>query len=166
MKRKARIVPIVAIIAVSAVGSALAADVPKEGTFDYTSCFSGESKLISFSNTYSAYSYEMIGTNRSNQPGSIFDKRTFRCVGMNTSFAGRVTANTVCEAVDSDGYKTLSYYSRGSDGKETREIVLGTGKFDGMVRSGVKVEPLGPFPIIKAGTFQNCSRETGTYKLK
>jgi hypothetical protein len=25
---------------------------------------------------------------------------------------------------------------------------------------------LGPFPLIKPGTFQTCNRQTGTYKLK
>ena len=28
------------------------------------------------------------------------------------------------------------------------------------------VQPLGPFPAIKAGTFQDCNHQTGTYKLK
>ena len=35
----------------------------------------------------------------------------------------------------------------------------------GMITTG-KVETLGPFPAIKAGTFQNCNRQTGTNKLK
>ena len=34
-----------------------------------------------------------------------------------------------------------------------------------MVTNGT-IEPLGPFPVIKAGTFQDCNRQTGTYKLK
>jgi hypothetical protein len=25
---------------------------------------------------------------------------------------------------------------------------------------------LGPFPVIKAGTLQDCNHQTGTYKLK
>ncbi len=28
------------------------------------------------------------------------------------------------------------------------------------------VHPLGPFPVVKAGTFQDCNHQTGTYKLK
>ena len=47
----------------------------------------------------------------------------------------------------------------------TREFVVGTGKYEGMVTDGT-VEPLGPFPVIKAGTFQDCNYQTGTYKLK
>ena len=52
-----------------------------------------------------------------------------------------------------------------ADGKVTREFVAGTGKYEGMETSGT-VEPLGPFPVIKAGTIQDCNHQTGTYKLK
>ena len=58
----------------------------------------------------------------------------------------------------------LSYFST-VDGKITRTNVAGTGKYEGMVTAGT-VELLGPFPAIKAGTFQNCNHQTGTYKLK
>jgi hypothetical protein len=73
---------------------------------------------------------------------------------------------TVCEAIDADGDKRLTYYSLAADGKVTREAVTGTGKYDGMVVSGSKYEPVGPFPTIKAGTSQSCNHQTGTYKLK
>jgi len=73
--------------------------------------------------------------------------------------------SAVCEAIDADGDKRLTNFSIGSDGKVTREFVVGTGKYEGMVTSGT-VEPLGPFPVIKDGTFQNCNHQTGTYKLK
>jgi hypothetical protein len=49
----------------------------------------------------------------------MFDKSTFRCVGMNASFDGKITASTVCEAIDVDGDKRLTYFSTG-DGKVTR----------------------------------------------
>jgi hypothetical protein len=84
---------------------------------------------------------------------------------MNASLGEKNTGSTVCEASDKDGSKRLSYFSLGSDGKVTREFVVGTGKYEGMVTTGT-VEPLGPFPVIKAGTFQDCNHQTGTYKLK
>jgi len=83
---------------------------------------------------------------------------------MNSSFDGKAAASTVCEAIDQDGDKRLSYFST-KDGKVTRENVIGTGKYEGMVASGT-IQPLGPFPEIKAGTYQNCNHQTGTYKLK
>jgi len=144
---------------------ALAAELPKEGNFDYTSCWAGVNNLISFSKEHTASSYEMTGVTRSNPPGGLFDKNSFRCVGTNSSMGEKKSGIAVCEAIDSDGDKRLTYFSVMADGAITREVVTGTGKYDGMVASG-KVEPFGPFPTIKAGTFQDCNRQTGTYKLK
>ncbi|WGS23010.1 MULTISPECIES: hypothetical protein [unclassified Bradyrhizobium] len=107
----------------------------------------------------------MTGIIRSTSPGGLFDKNTFHCVGMNASLDGKNTRSTVCEGIDADGDKRLSYFSLGSDGKIIRENITGTGKYEGMVATGT-VQPLGPFPVVKAGTFQDCNHQTGTYKLK
>jgi hypothetical protein len=144
---------------------AFAAELPKEGNYDFTACQTSVNNVISFSKDHTASSYELTGATNSNPAGGIFDKNSFRCVGANSSFGGKTTAVTVCEAIDADGDKRLTYYST-ADGKVTREVVAGTGKYDGMVVSGNKFEPLGPFPTIKAGTSQSCNRQTGTYKLK
>ena len=154
-----------ALLIVASPVSAFAAEVPKEGSYDYTACGSGISNVITFSKTHTASSYETTSTIRSNPPGGIFDKNTFRCVGMNASLDGKITAATVCETTDMDGDKRLTRFPAG-DGKVTRTNVAGTGKYEGMVHDGQSVQPLGPFPAIKAGTFQGCNRQTGTYKLK
>lgn len=164
MERIHRRASLIVATALAAASPALAADPPKEGTYDVTSCWSGVSTMIEFSKTHTAISYEMTGTSRSNPPGGMFDKVTFRCVGVNHSFAGKVGGTTVCESVDKDGHKYLGYYSN-QGGKLVREEVAGTGKYEGMVRTAA-VQPLGPFPVIKPGTFQNCNRQTGTYKMK
>jgi hypothetical protein len=156
---------ILALMILTSAPSAFAAELPKEGSYDYTSCWSGLSNDITFSKTHTASSSELTGVIRSNPPGGMFDKETFRCVAMNASLGGKNTGSTVCEATDADGNKRLTSFSVGSDGKVTREFVVGTGKYEGMVTTGT-VEPLGPFPVIKAGTFQNCNHQTGTYKLK
>jgi hypothetical protein len=156
---------ILALVILTSAPSAFAAEPPKEGSYDYTSCWSGISNEITFSKTHTASSYELTGAIRSNPPGGVFDNETFRCVGMNASLGGKNTGSTVCEAIDADGNKRLSTFSVGNDGKVTREFVVGTGKYEGMVTTGT-VEPLGPFPVIKPGTFQNCNHQTGTYKLK
>ena len=164
MSKNMKAIPFAALMLAGAVGSAFAANLPKEGRYDFTSCWSGVSSTIAFSKTHSAFSYEMTGVVRSTTPGGLFDKSTFRCVGMNHSFDGKVGATTVCEGVDPDGDKRLSFFSTQGD-KVTRENITGTGKYEGMVSSGT-VAPLGPFPEIKPGTFQNCNQQTGTYKLK
>src|SRR5262245_49195130 len=147
---------VLAFLIVASPISALAAELPKEGSYDYTACWSGVNNVITFSKTHTGSSNELTGNIRSNPSGGMFDKSTFRCVGMNASFDGKITASTVCESIDADGDKRLSYFSTG-DGKTIRTHVAGTGKYEGMVMAGT-VEPLGPFPVIKAGT--------GTYKLK
>jgi hypothetical protein len=153
------------VAALTVAGSAAAQTLPKEGSYDFTSCWSGVSNLIAFSKTHFAYSYEMTGATRSNPPGGMFDKNSFRCVGLNASFDGKPTGRTVCEAIDRDGDKRLTHFSTASDGKVIRETVAGTGKYEGIVESGTAT-PLGPFPVAKPGTFQDCNHQTGTYKLK
>ena len=107
----------------------------------------------------------MTRSNRSSPPGGMFDKTTFHRVGTNASFDGKTRGSTVCDALDGDHDKPLTYFSLGSDGKVTRENVTGTRRYEGMVASGT-VRPLGPFPAVKAGTFQDCNHQTGTYKLR
>jgi hypothetical protein len=166
MKLTSRFISLAALIGLVSAGSAFAAELPKEGNYDFTSCWSGASNTISFSKTYSAFSFEQTGANRSNPPGGLFDKSTFRCVGMNASFDGKVSGTAVCEAVDPDGDKRLTYFSQAPDGKVTRQFITGTGKYEGMVEASSSIQPLGPFPVVKEGTFSNCNHQTGTYKLK
>ena len=154
-----------ALLIVASPFSAFAAELPKEGSYDYTACWSGVTNTITFSKTHTASSYEMIGAIRSDPPDGMFDKNSFRCVGINASLGGKNTGSTLCEAMDVDGDKRLSNFSLASDGSLTREIVGGTGKYEGMTMTGT-IHPLGPFPVIKAGTFQDCNHQTGTYKLK
>jgi hypothetical protein len=156
---------VLALLIVASPIAALAGELPKEGNYDFISCSSGVYSAITFSKTHSASSYELTGTNRSNPPGGLFDKITFRCVGMNASLDGKVSASNVCEAIDVDGDKYLVKVSTG-DGRTTRTIIAGTGKYEGIVTTQTAFEQLGPFPTIKDGTSQNCNHQTGTYKLK
>ena len=150
----------------AAAGSALAAELPKEGTYDYTACWSTVRYPIAFSKTHIAFAFEMTGTNLTDPPGGMFDGESFRCVGSNAVFNGKpVSSIATCEAMDRDGDKRLTFFYLGKDGKYVRETVAGTGKYEGLIASG-SVKPLGPFPAVKPGTYQNCNRQTGTYKMK
>ena len=164
MTRTLRRLPMTMLLAFGAAVPIAAADPPKEGTYDITTCWSGVSNTIAFSKTHSALSYEMTGTGRSATPGGMFDQTSFRCVGMGHSFDGKAGGTTVCEVIDKDGHKYLSYFSN-QGGKMVREQVVGTGKYEGMVVA-TTVQQLGPFPVVKPGTFQGCNRQTGTYKQK
>src|ERR1035438_572427 len=160
MLQSSRILKVAAGLAIVIAGVATAQTRPKEGRYDYTSCYSSVSNAISFSKTHSANTYELMGTILSNPPGGLFDKSAIRCVGMSRSFAGKVAGTAACEGVDPDGDKFL-YTVSAQEGKTVRENIAGTGKYDGMVASGM-TESMRPFPEIKAGTFQNCNHQTGT----
>src|SRR5262249_37225838 len=133
---------VLALLIVASPFSALAGELPKEGNYDFTSCSSSVTSVITFSKTHTATSYEVTGTNRSSPPGGLFDKITFRCVGMTASLDGKDSVSFVCEAIDVDGDKYLSKVS-GADGKATRTIVAGTGKYEGIVTTQTAYEPLG-----------------------
>lgn len=150
--------------ALTIASASIAQTIPKEGRYDYTACYSGVRNTLEFSKTHSASSSEYTGTIRTNPPGGLFDRSSFRCVGMNASLDGKISSHSVCESVDPEGDKRLASFSQQGD-KVTRENVVGTGKYDGMVASGT-VEPMPPFPTIKPGTFQACNHQMGTYKLK
>lgn len=153
-------------LALGVAGAAGAQSFPKEGRYDYTACFSGVSNTIAFSKTHTAYTRETIGTNRSNTPGGLHDKETFRCLSLVMAFDGTNRTFSVCETVDRDGDRRLTSFAPGPDGNPVRRMVAGSGKWDGVVFSNTKVEPLGPFPEIKSGMVQNCVRQLGDYKLK
>jgi hypothetical protein len=150
----------------AAAGCAFAAtELAKEGNYDAISCWSGTSNTIAFSKEYTAESYEIVGTVVSMIPGGLGDRSTFRCVGMNTSTNGRMGGGNVCEVIDPDGDKRLNAFHIEADGKVTREMVTGTGKYEGMTMTNT-VAMMPPMKSAKAGTYQACNRQTGTYKLK
>jgi hypothetical protein len=69
---------------------------------------------------------------------------------------GKVTSTTICEVIFPDGDKVLNKFTLAPDGSAIRESVAGTGKYEGIVSSGT-ARTLGPFPTIKAGTYQSCN---------
>ncbi len=153
-------------LAVTVLGfnAAGAANIPKEGTYDVTACWSGIAKQIEFGKDYTASSFEMTGSTRSNPPGGLFDRSSYRCVGSNANLSGKRSNMLTCETLDPDGDKRLIYFSQQGD-QVVRENVTGTGKYEGMEASGT-VKMLPAPPPAMPGTFQACNHQTGTYKLK
>jgi hypothetical protein len=154
------------LAATAAAASALAAvNLPKEGSYDVVACWTGTSADIAVGKDYSANSYEMVGTVVSRAPGGFGDQSTFRCVGMNTMAKGRAGGGNQCEVTDADGDKRLNAFQIQPDGKVTREMLAGTGKYEGMSITNV-VALMPPMKPAKPGTFQGCNQQTGAYKLK
>jgi hypothetical protein len=153
------------LLASISAGYAIAADLPKEGNYDITACPSGVINEITFSKDHRVFTVEQWGSTLSNPPGGMLDKGVFHCLGLTTSFAGKVMYSNYCELAFAGGDKILASFSPGPDGTSIRDTVAGTGKYEGLLLSG-KVMQLGPYPVVNAGTFQNCNHQTGTYKLK
>ena len=158
---KTQLAVLAAAMAASAVWSA---DLPKEGSYDMTACVSGVTKDIVFGKDYLVTSIEQSGTTLSAAPGGMLDKGVFHCLGQRTTFAGKVNLAMYCEAAFADG-KIFSSFVTAPDNTIVRDVLAGTGKYEGMVSSG-KVFPIGPFPVQQPGMFQNCNRQTGTYRMK
>jgi hypothetical protein len=155
---------IVAAALVAATGAAFAQSLPKEGPVAYVACWASANNNMTISNTHTASSYELIGNTRSEQPGGLYDKMGFRCVGTNQVVDGKTLSTNVCEYLDRDGHKFFTHVV-GDGSKVTARLLAGTGKYEGM-ELATTGESLGPFPTIKPGTGANCNRTTGTYKLK
>ena len=152
------------LVACASVGGVLAQSVPKEGNYDFVSCYSGTASEIAFSKTHVAGSTEFVGSNRTTPPGGPFDMTAFRCVGTYALIDGKYSTSAYCEGVDKDGDKIMTRNTtEGPRGKQ--EVIAGTGKYEGMVRTGSS-ESVGPFPSVKPGAITGCARQTGTYKLK
>jgi hypothetical protein len=138
---------------------ALAQGYPKERRYGFPACLSGTATAILISKSPTGYSYEAMGTTRSNRPVGMMDGGSTRRVGMKVSLGGCSSQNTLCEAADHEDGKQLAYLVLGPDGRITREMRPGTGKYAGLQMSGVSTA-LGTFPMIELGTFQTCNQQT------
>jgi hypothetical protein len=157
--------PVATLMVATSVGFAFAADLPKEGTYDYKVCFTRSTSRIDFSDAHQAYSYSETGTAVSATPGGMFDGDTVRCVGTVSISNGKRTNLSICEGVAKDGAKRLSRFQYGADGKLVREELAGAGVYEGMVTTGVAKEVVPPKEI-QPGVTTYCNQATGTYKLR
>lgn len=143
--------------------TALAAPLPKEGTYDVTACMTRNVSRVAVGNDKAA-AIEQFGVSMSNPPGGIFDGESVHCVGMMASLNGEPMVNNVCESLDRDGDRRLTYFFAGPDRKVQRRHIAGTGKYDGLETSGTYTSTA--YPAIKDGVELFCNRQQGTYKLR
>lgn len=155
----------VALAASLAAGAVFAADLPREGSYDYTTCFTRTAARIDYAPGYFAYSYEEVGATVSHPPGGPFDGEKVRCVGMTASLDGKRSGGSICEGIAGDGDKRLARFWYDADGKFQREAVAGTGKYDGMTTTGT-VRTIKELQQTGPNTSEFCNRATGTYRLK
>src|ERR1700686_925738 len=89
------------VAALFVVSAAAAQTLPKEGSYDYTTCYSGvKQATIIFSKTFGANIREFTGTNRSNTPGGFLDMSSYRCVSLNANLDSKPSSTTLCGVID------------------------------------------------------------------
>src|SRR5262245_47100644 len=101
--RAANLIALCALSAVASAGfvdTAISQSLPKEEKYEITSCFAGVSNVLTFSKTQSASTWEVSGASLAATPGTLYDKTSFRCVGMTLNNEGKSTARYVCETTD------------------------------------------------------------------
>ncbi len=165
MRTMRRMISVATLVAATSSGAAIAADLPKEGSYDYKGCFTRNTTRIDFSEAHSAYSYNETATAVSLAPGGMFDGDTVRCVGTVSISNGKRVNLSICEGVAKNGAKRLTRFQYGADGKIVREEVAGTGMYEGLVTTGT-VKEVVPTKEIQPGVTTYCNQLTGTYKLK
>src|SRR3954469_17122550 len=68
-----------ALLIVASPFSAFAAELPKEGSYDYTACWSGINSQIAFLKSLLGIKLGPDGLHPNQPAGGTFDKNTFRC---------------------------------------------------------------------------------------
>ena len=149
----------------SAVPLPTLADLPKDGSYDYTVCFTRKASRIEHSPSRFAYSYEESGTAVGKIPGSLFDGERVRCVGFTASIDDKRTGGSMCEGIAKNGDRRLTRFWYDEEGKLQRVQVAGTGVYDGFTTTG-SVKTIGATEEIEPGTTRFCNQATGTYKLR
>ncbi len=165
MRTMMGMISVATIVAATSVGVAFAADLPKEGSYDYKACFTRNITRIAFSDAHNAYSYNETATAVSTSPGGMFDGDSVRCVGTVAVSNGKRMGISTCEGMAKNGDKRLTRFQYGADGKLVREEVAGTGMYEGMVTTGTAKEVVASKEI-QPGVTTYCNQLTGTYRMK
>jgi hypothetical protein len=121
--------------------SVQAADIPKEGSVNFTNVFVMTSVNTIQQGTQPFDTYEVDGVAHNDAGGAMFNFFGVRCIGMDE---GPTTRGT-CTYTDTDGDNIFAPYS-GMPRHGTFELTGGTGKFAGITGSGEWTR-ISPAPI-------------------
>jgi hypothetical protein len=137
----------------------------EEKSFGVISCRSGTITLLSASKELTVYSAEIKGINLVSDEDKTFENFTHRCIGVARVMGGEQWADGYCKYMDPEGDFFIVGYNGPGGGKPTPwEFIQGTGKWKGIKGAGTAQTITRGKPIVE-GTFQFCSKITGTYEL-
>jgi len=169
--QRAIAVSIVALVLLVAVGFLLFIPVAQaQQTYDFMVCLAGTATTASASKEVRVASYESSGICRSNHENKVFDNCSWHAVGASRIFEGKRTATEYTRLEDLDGDYVVIEGNWGPGGLDYKgfggitKFLEGTGKWKGIKGEG-KCERILTSKPIKEGTWQSCSRFTGTFEL-
>ena len=131
--------------------------------YSMTNCFSGENTMLVASKELVVFGYDIKGIVQDNLDTKVFANMSFQCVGISKIIAGKPTGQGICKFMDKDGDFIVGETTSDGPGG-TWKAFHGTGKWKGITGSGKQMYITNSKPIVN-GTFQNCSKATGTYEL-
>lgn len=137
----------------------------EEKSMSVISCRSGTSSMLSASKELTVFSYEFKGINIGSDGDKAFENLTHRCMGISRIEGAEYTTTGFCKYLDPDGdFFIVAYDGPGGSNPLPWNFVQGTGKWKGVKGSGT-VQAITQGKPIAEGTFQFCSKITGTYEL-
>lgn len=143
---------------------ASAADLPRTGPFEFTACLSGKQVSIAHGPNHFVGTAEILGTQRSNPPGSLFDSTTSRCVYSYGYLEGNYEADGFCEFRDAQGDTYLLRINRLPGHTGILEGVHGTARYAGMRLRG-EYDVVTSFPDTP-GYVNTCVKATGSFTFE
>jgi hypothetical protein len=164
MRAKLVAVRLVAGIFIAGPMLAFAADLPKTGKFEFIACLAGKQTSIAHGPNHVVGTAEILGTQRSNPPGSLFDLTTSRCVYSYSSIDGKYAADGFCEFLDAQGDTYLLKVDRPPGQAGTLDGLHGTGKYSGMSLRG-EYDGSASFPHTP-GNVQTCVKAAGDFSFQ
>jgi hypothetical protein len=157
-------VRLVAAILVAGPVLALATDLPRAAQFEFIACLAGEQVSIAHGPNHVVGTAEILGTQRSNPSGALFDLTSSRCVYSYGYLAGNYEANGFCEFRDGQGDTYLLRINRPPGQAGVLDGVHGTGKYAGMSLRG-EYDRSASFPDTP-GHVNTCVKATGTFSFQ
>ena len=154
------------IISVSGIALILTTFVPMgraETPFDITECHSGIVKPMYLSEPLRIFSAEGFGIVMSNHENKVFHNFTVHIMAIGQIMPGKTMESGYSKLIDPEGDIIMMEFSR-VEPEGVSKILYGTGKWKGIKGSG-KVRAITRGKPITPGTFQGCSRWTGTFEL-
>ena len=127
--------------------SVQAADLPREGSDNFTTVLVVTLANTMQQDTQSLVTYEVDGVARNDAGGPMFNLFGVRCLGMEEGpDPSKFTGHGTCTWTDPDGDNIFTPYSATIGRRGTLEVTGGTGKFAGITGNGEWTR-LNPAPI-------------------